>query len=760
MRLLFRNADDEYQLTEVNENAIPPYAILSHTWFADEEEPTFQDLTNGTGKEKLGYEKIRFCGERARQDGLQYFWVDTCCINKENYAELSHSINSMFLWYRKATQCYVHLRDVSINKRNASERSAECTWESAFRSSKWFTRGWTLQELLAPASVVFFSNERKQLGDKWSLEQQIHEITGVPKLALQGVLLSQFTVHDRLSWINPRQTKREEDKAYSLLGILGVHMAPLYGEGMAAAFRRLQDEVDKMEKCAQDLRVIDPRDDKRRIEETKGGLLKDSYRWILDNSQFQDWRSDQQQGSLLWIKGDPGKGKTMLLCGIIDELNNSIANTALLSYFFCQATDSRINNATAILRGLIYMLISQQPSLVSHIRKKYDHAGKSLFEDTNAWVALVKIFTDMLQDPHLNKAYLIIDALDECVTDLPKLLNFIIQKSSSSHIKWIVSSRNWPDIKEQLENACQNLSLELNAQSISTAVEAFIKHKVLQLTEQKKYNDRTQDAVLDHLSSNANNTFLWVALVCQTLAKIPQWKPVKLGHFPPGLDDLYGRMVEQIRNLDDEEDTTLCRRILTTITLAYRPLTLEELASLVETLEDMANDPASLREIIGLCGSLLTVREDTVYFVHQSAKDYLLEYTFDEICPSGPENVHYSIFLRSLQILSKTLRRDMYCLQTPGYPIDQIEPPHPDPLAASRYSCIYWVDHLYNSEANSIPNHDLLLRYERDIKAFLKDYYLYWLEALSICGGISNGVISIAKLEALVQVKSRYNNAR
>lgn len=165
----------------------------------------------------------------------------------------------------------------------------------------------------------------------------------------------------------------------------------------------LQDKEDK--ECVQHLRLTDPRDDKTRIEQTKGGLLQDSYCWILENADFRQWHKDRQR-RLLWIKGDPGKGKTMLLCGIIDELKKPAAHTCLLSFFFCQATDARINNATAILRGLIYLLVDQQPSLISHVRKKYDHARKALFEDTNAWVALSKIFTNILQDPCLNNTYL------------------------------------------------------------------------------------------------------------------------------------------------------------------------------------------------------------------------------------------------------------------------------------------------------------------------------------------------------------------
>ena len=481
MRLVRRSNSGEFSFTEdfVSKDTIPPYAILSHTWGADAEEVTFEDLTNGTGKDKPGYKKIRFCGEQARQDNLQHFWVDTCCINRADFTELSEAINSMFRWYRNATRCYVYLSDISSPAFDTNEESNLLLWESDFRKSRWFTRGWTLQELLAPSSVEFFSREGKRLGDKISLKQQIHEITGITNSALQGAALSQFSVNERFSWMERRQTKLEEDKAYSLLGIFKIYMPLIYGEGEENAFKRLRTSilmVKEDQECIQHLRLTDPRDDKKRIEDTKGGLLEDSYYWILENSDFQQWRRDQQS-QLLWIKGDPGKGKTMLLCGIINELEKSMAKTDLLSYFFCQATDSRINNATAVLRGLVYLLVDQQPSLISHVRKKHQHAGKTLFEDANAWVALSEIFTNILQDPSLNNTHLIINTLNECVADLPKLLDFIVQKSSVSPcVKWIISSRNWPEIEERLERAGHKvrLCLELNAESISTAVSVYI----------------------------------------------------------------------------------------------------------------------------------------------------------------------------------------------------------------------------------------------------------------------------------------------
>ncbi|KAF1938339.1 hypothetical protein EJ02DRAFT_457962 [Clathrospora elynae] len=278
MRLLKNNGDGEVTITRFDNNAIPPFAILSHTWGADTEEVTFADLVEGGGQAKRGYRKICFCGEQAQQDGLQYFWVDTCCINKSDKAELSQAIRSMFCWYQNAARCYVYLSDVSTTKRKFDNMLGNFTWEPAFRSSCWFTRGWTLQELLAPNTVEFFSREWEKLGDKKSLTSMIHKITSIPHEVLGGAPLSQFSVNERLRWKEGRETKREEDRAYSLQGILDVKLAPVYSEGAVGAFRRLIDEIHKLERCVEDIRSTDPCDDKKRIEDTKGGLLADSYR--------------------------------------------------------------------------------------------------------------------------------------------------------------------------------------------------------------------------------------------------------------------------------------------------------------------------------------------------------------------------------------------------------------------------------------------------------------------------------------------------
>lgn len=511
----------------------------------------------------------------------------------------------------------------------------------------------------------------------------------------------------------------------------------------------IQDEPKRQ--CLKDLRVTDPRDDKGRIESTKGGLLEDSYRWILPD--LIRWR-DGPQNRLLWIEGDPGKGKTMLLCGIIDQLSSIATEPGEPAYFFCQSTDARLNTAAAVLRGLIYFLIIQNPPLISYVQDQYDQAGKLLFEDANAWVALSRILTNMLDNPILKDKILIVDALDECVTDLQRLLDIIYKLSSSSRARWIVSSRNWPPaIEETLGHAMGRvkLCLELKADSISAAVETFIQYKVDQLTQLKRYDEETKNEVRSHLRTNANDTFLWVALVCQELEKVDAWYVSDiLKELPGGLENLYDRMMRNIEGLQ-RQDPEFCRSILSTVSMAYRPLHLEELGALSGLPSNITKTKGSTAKMARMCGSFLTIRDSIVYFVHQSAKEFLLNNASDKFLQSGVAHEHHAIFLRSIDILKKTLRRDVYGLRIPGFPIERVSPPDPDPLAASRYSCIYWADHLCDSNpTDRNSRQDEELRDGGTLHAFFKDKYLYWLEALSLLRGMSEGVIATQKLKTLL----------
>ena len=218
----------------------PPYAVLSHRWGRARDEVTIKEFGQPQTRLKPGYKKIESCCRQALKDGLAYAWVDTCCINKESSAELSEAINSMYRWYRESKACYVYLDDVHNEDYSAST--------STFRRSRWFTRGWTLQELIAPSNVAFFDAEWAEIGRKCQpqMAQTISEITGVP----QSILLENND-RNRLKnmcssqiffWMSRRQTSRIEDRAYSLLGLFNISLPILYGEGRRS-FQRLQEEI-------------------------------------------------------------------------------------------------------------------------------------------------------------------------------------------------------------------------------------------------------------------------------------------------------------------------------------------------------------------------------------------------------------------------------------------------------------------------------------------------------------------------------------
>ncbi len=227
----------------------PPdrYAILSHVWSDQEvsfqEFHRLQDLHDDAGdkpsahlRNKSGYRKIIQCCRLAKKEGLLYAWVDTCCIDKTSSAELSESINSMFAWYKRSTICYVYLEDTD---------SSSSTHKPGGEPSRWYSRGWTLQELVAPLRIDFYNASWNKIGTKWSLRQEISGATGIGELDLIFFDSGRTSVAQKMSWAAKRKTTREEDIAYCLLGIFGIHMPLLYGEGRDA-FRRFQEELIKV----------------------------------------------------------------------------------------------------------------------------------------------------------------------------------------------------------------------------------------------------------------------------------------------------------------------------------------------------------------------------------------------------------------------------------------------------------------------------------------------------------------------------------
>src|SRR2546423_857263 len=223
------------KLHEFRGSAVPSYAILSHRW--EQDEVSFQDVLNKRRLDAQGWGKVRKCCAFAKSRGHEFVWIDTCCIDKTSSAELTEAINSMFAWYQCAHTCYAYLSDVPPGLENKRDQ------EAAIGESKWFTRGWTLQELLAPSRVVFLSNDWNEvLGTKSSLSHVIYFVTGIRNVS--EVKIFQVSIASRMNWASKRVCTREEDTAYCLMGIFGVHMPLLYGEGRNA-FMRLQLEILK-----------------------------------------------------------------------------------------------------------------------------------------------------------------------------------------------------------------------------------------------------------------------------------------------------------------------------------------------------------------------------------------------------------------------------------------------------------------------------------------------------------------------------------
>ncbi|OQE41123.1 hypothetical protein PENCOP_c005G02539 [Penicillium coprophilum] len=511
------------------------------------------------------------------------------------------------------------------------------------------------------------------------------------------------------------------------------------------------EDRQSRDRCLDYFAVTDPRDVKTNIHQTRGQALKQSYEWILHHPQFQSWR-DSSDSQVLWVKGDPGKGKTMLLCGIIDELGPTTKlkdseSTSLLSFFFCQATVPKLSNAHAVLRGLIYMLVDIEPSFLTLIqKKKFKEDGQSRFGDEEAWETLCNMLLATLSDKSVDKIYIVVDALDECVQDQEKLLRFILQDTKGlAHVKWIISSRNHITQRTILADSQAILSLELreNAESVSGAIAAYISSRIAEL-ESLQGDQNLFKYVQQTLEEKAEGTFLWVALVVQELQLVDSWDVRQVvDDVPTGLDDLYARMMKQIAR-ENPRTQVFCCNVLSAVALAYRPLQLLELGVVSGLPDEVARKTKNLETIISRSGSFLTVRDGTIYFVHQSAKDFLDTKGRSTLFPSGSAAAHKQMFIRSIKEISNTLRRDIYGLGALGTHINQLQPPSLDPLVAAQYSCIYWVNHL--RESGSCED----IQDDGAVDRFLRTRYLYWLEALSLMRSMTDGIMSIQRLRDLL----------
>jgi hypothetical protein len=541
MRLLYTASDGTLRWTKdiIRSEEIPPYAILSHTW--GEQEVVFDDLKDIVdAQRKEGYRKIRFCAQQAKLDGLDYFWIDTCCIDKANNTELSKAINSMFRWYRNAERCYAFLSDVENS-------TLEGDGESAFKQSRWFKRGWTLQELLAPDSVEFFSKDGARLGDKESLQHLIHNVTGIPIEALSGSDMSEFDVAKRFSWAANRQTTEEEDGAYCLFGIFGVHLPLIYGEGRERALRRLKKEIESSEDTSMDGTTNRTRSQEERLGKICSWLSapdpSTNYHkahkqrqaetgvWLLEGEQFTRWK--ERAASRLWLYGIPGCGKTILSSTIIEHLLQYCHDdtSMVMAYFYFDFNDTQKQDPELMLRSLLCQLLQSSVGIPKGVDALFSSCENGKRQPPLHM--LLEVTRQAMQE--FTQVYVILDALDEC-TQRSELMDMLetVARWQLDNLHLLMTSRKERDIETCLESYVREEdTVCLQRDVVDQDIQRYVQQR---LRDKKSLAKWTKDAAIsqeveDALMRGAHGMYVFNQFFTKPKLTIVQ---VSMGCMPAG----------------------------------------------------------------------------------------------------------------------------------------------------------------------------------------------------------------------------------
>ncbi|KAI3324047.1 vegetative incompatibility protein HET-E-1 [Xylariaceae sp. AK1471] len=781
MRLLKLQDDGSLQFTEDIATGIPPYAILSHTWGHDSQEVNFNDIREGTGRHKDGYQKIEFCCRQAVLDGLNHIWVDTCCIDKSNNTELSEAINSMFRWYQRAAKCYVYLSDVHKGEKGGGvDEPLRSTWKSAFRSSRWFTRGWTLQELIAPSSVEFFSADGERLGDKRSLEILVHDITGVAVNALRGSPMSEFGVEERILWLTRRQTKKAEDKAYSLLGLFDVYMPLLYGEGENGAFERLRREIGlRLDKQSLDrLPLAQGAAFDSRAEEHNPTCLQGTRVDVL--REILEWADNPKAESIFWLNGMAGTGKST----ISRTLARSFFDSGRLgaSFFFKRGETDR-GGVSKFFPTLAAQLVRQIPSLGVHVKKRIDD-DPSIFNKALREQLKKLILEPLAEIPQYSQKtdsfVIIIDALDECEReeDISLMIHLLtcFNTSKSPQIRLLITSRPELPIRLGFSNAkgkYQDLILhEIPALTMEHDLWVFFTHELTKV--RNNYNqlvsqdrqlppDWPVQSDLQILVQMATPLFIFAATVCRFLTDRRTGDPDKKLRIvlerrtksqQSQLDATYIPVLDQLlvdlSAVDRQQVLVLFGRVVGSIIVLANPVSVSTLASLVDIPQrEIMNHLDYLHSVLSIPSS--SSSSSPVRLLHLSFREFLIDplkrntnqFWVDE------KETHRRLAIDCLRIMNTTLRTDICGITRPGTLFSSIDsqtvsnrlPPE------LRYACQYWIYHLKQAEERI---------YDSDVvHTFLQRHCLHWLEAMALSGVAFDSLQGIKTLRTLMQVQPR-----
>lgn len=739
----------------------PPYAVLSHTWLSnDEDEITFDDVKSSILKSKPeSWAKLRFCGDRAATDGLEYFWVDNCCINKQSLVEVQEAITTMFSWYRNSEFCYVYLADVSISLPDSAtngQTSDISTWQASFRASRWFTRGWTLQELLAPKSVVFFSKEGVRLGDKSNLSSIIHEVTGIPTEALRGDALENFSVDERFSWAAKRRTKRREDKAYCLMGIFNVIIPVIYGEEDHASYRlrrAIEDEEHakrehnyvEMLPYAKDaaFNSFENQHESVCLNNTRTELLDHISRWI---------ESDDER-CIFWLKGMAGTGKSTVARTISRKYHRMLLEG---SFFFSRGGGIRSKAdklVTTLARQLANNNSKAREYIARAVKTQIDIMDHSLQDQ---WDHLVIGPLSNL-DPHSvpSPVLIVIDALDECdgENDIRIILQILstARRLTNIRIRIFVTGR-----PEAYVNAGFNkipvpdrevfILHQISKALVDRDIKLFFQESLNTIREEHSLdNDWPGSETILRLVKNSSGLFIWASTACRYIGKgrrastIMKRADQAANGFISGagpekqLDHIYTTVLLDFALQEFEDDTDKeesyheLRTVMGTIVVLCSPLSMVSISKLLQIpLSDVKSTLNNLQAIFNVSTELT----QPIRLHHPTIRDFLINkqrcsdnaFWVDEL------ETHRDLGDRCLFLMSTMLKPDICHLESPGAVLKDVSESRIEQYISPEleYACLYWAQHYQQSK--------LLLPDSHQVNDFFKKYLLCWLEVVHLLG--------------------------
>lgn len=506
------------------------------------------------------------------------------------------------------------------------------------------------------------------------------------------------------------------------------------------------EDIDRI--CLHALRCPDSLAVKNHLKESKDRLVHQSIQWILEDPQYKGWGNGDDVG-LLWIKGGAGKGKTMLSIGLIEQLTRAQNESTVVIYSFCQNANYELNTLEAILKGLILQLANQQTELKESLRRRWDTTQESFSEGVTSWQSLWNILFEMLARCKYSRVYMVVDALDECQDDdVVDFLKSIVRKGLDhpGKIKWMLTSRPWDGAERVLlagqDQVQINLDGEHNSQSVSGAVDAYITSKVEELNRQHKYGATLKSEIETELTERSEGTFLWVSLVCKALESVCRDDALStVQSLPPGLHPFYDRVLNQL-NEGELDEVQKCMRLLKAMMTVYRPLKVEEVASVI----GLTDEEDTIRALVDCCASFIRLREDNIEFVHQSARDYLAGENGLSILDSHGRFGHEEIVLACLSYLSEYLKPNLVDLPRPDATRDSLKALENGPkngiLSRVDYAAMFWVSHLKNTSIDSDKS---------QVSVFLHTKLLEWLECLSLLDRLPKAIAALRTLEEMLK---------